>query len=387
MRASWDSLLVLIFAGWVAAAGSSGADSAHRAAPAEEIDRLMLASSRPEDPGFAVLVKQGARTLLLKGYGVREFGKPGKIEPDTNFRLASVTKQFTAMAIMLLVKDGKLHYDDHLTDLWPDFPPYGRSITVRELLTHTSGLRDYEDLMEAEGNAHGTKWSAKRQITDAEVLALLKGQTSGVFPPGTKWEYSNSGYVVLGLIVAKASGTSYAEFLQKRIFSPLRMKTTLVYVKNTNDVVNRAYGHTKEGDRFTVTDQSSTSGTQGDGGIYSNVLDLAKWDEALTNHTLLGEGEMAVAWTPAKTEDGTPYYGPKNKNQDEQRVIEYGFGWFLDPYKGHRREYHDGESVGFRSTNERYFKDHLTIIILSNRTDTRPRELAEKMAGIVFAAK
>ena len=136
-----------------------------------------------------------------------------------------------------------------------------------------------------------------------------------------------------------------------------------------------------------MTDQSSTSGTQGDGGIYSNVLDLAKWDEALANHTLLGEGEMAVAWTPAKTEDGTPYYGPKNKNQDEQRVIEYGFGWFLDPYKGHRREYHDGESVGFRSTNERYVKDHLTIIILSNRTDTRPRELAEKMAGIVFAAK
>ena len=107
------------------------------------------------------------------------------------------------MAIMLLVDDGKLQYEDHLTDIWPDFPAYGRTITVRELLTHTSGLRDYEELMEADEKAHGPKWSAQKQITDAEVLALLEAQTSGAFPPGTKWEYSNSGYVLLGLIVAR----------------------------------------------------------------------------------------------------------------------------------------------------------------------------------------
>ncbi len=387
MRASWAGLLVLIVAGSVAVVRSAPADSANGASLEKRIDALVLAKSSPVDPGFAVLVEEGPKVIFVKGYGVREFGKPAKIEPDTNFRLASVTKQFTAMAIMLLVDDGKLQYEDHLTDIWPDFPPYGRTITVRELLSHTSGLRDYEELMEADEKAHGPKWSARKQITDAEVLALLEAQTSGAFPPGTKWEYSNSGYVLLGLIVAKVSGTSYGDFLQKRIFAPLGMKTTVVYVKNRNTVAHRAYGHTKEGGSFKVTDQSSTSGTQGDGGIYSNVQDLARWDRALTNYSLLGKSEMAPAWTSAKKADGTPYDWPKNMTQDRQFPVEYGYGWFLDSYKGHVREYHDGESLGFRSTIQRYSGDNLTIIILSNRTDTSPGELGETIAATVFAAQ
>jgi CubicO group peptidase (beta-lactamase class C family) len=352
-----------------------------------KIDQLLSGVTDPRDPGLAILVKRGSGTYFEKGYGVREVGKPGKIDPSTNFRLASVTKQFTAMAIMLLVHDGKLRYEDRLTDIWPDFPEYGKHISVRQLLTHTSGLRDYETLMDVEEKAHGPRWSAEHQIQDAEVLTLLKAQTSGSFAAGAKWEYSNSGYVVLGLIVAKVSGTSYGEFLQKRIFGPLSMNQTLVYAKGQNEVANRAYGYTKDGDEFRATDQSSTSATLGDGGIYSNVGDLAKWDEALTRHKLLSEKEMLPAWIRVKKADGSEYPGSHNSGKDQPTspvAITYGFGWFLDPYKSHKRQYHDGESMGFRSTVQRFVGDQLTIIILCNRTDLSPRELAEEVAELIF---
>jgi CubicO group peptidase (beta-lactamase class C family) len=387
MRASLGVLLGLSFVGLTVGtwAGGEILETVQK-----NIDAVILTVSKPADPGFAVLVKTGPKIIFEKGYGVREFGKPAEIAPDTNFRLASVTKQFTAMAIMLLVHDGKLRYEDRLTDVWPDFPAYGKTITVRELLTHTSGLADYENLMESDEKAHRPRWSAERQIQDAEVLDLLKAQTSGVFPPGTNWEYSNSGYVVLGLIVAKVSGVSYGEFLKQRIFVPLGMKTTVVYVKGKNEVANRAFGHTKEGDTFKVADQSSTSATLGDGGLYSNVEDLAKWDDGLAKFALLSEKEMALAWVPAKMADGSGYFWPANANDNKKAppvAVQYGFGWFLDPYKGRVREYHNGESIGFRSTIQRYKDNDLTIIILSNRADVAPRDLAEQIADVMFASQ
>jgi CubicO group peptidase (beta-lactamase class C family) len=367
----------------------AGNQTAAQGLPAK-IDELLSKAVRPNDPGLAIVVKKGPDIVFKKGYGVREIAKPGKIDPATNFRLASVTKQFTAMAIMLLIHDGKLHYEDHLTDIWPDFPAYGKQITVRQLLTHTSGLRDYENLMEAEEKARGPLWSADHQIQDAEVLALLKSQTSGAFAAGAKWEYSNSGYVVLGLVVAKVSGMPFGEFLHKRIFLPLGMAHTLVYENGKNTVANRAFGHTKEGAVFRLTDQSATSATLGDGGSYSNVQDLAKWDEGLRKHTLLSEKEMLPAWTSAKMADGSEYFWPRNATDEKQTppvAIGYGFGWFLDPYKGHPRQYHDGESIGFRTTIQRFADENLTIIILCNRDDLSPQGLAEQVADLIFVEK
>jgi CubicO group peptidase (beta-lactamase class C family) len=352
-----------------------------------QIDKLLSGVTAPGDPGLAILVKRGSDTYFEKGYGVREVGKPGAIDPSTNFRLASVTKQFTAMAIMLLVHDGKLRYEDRLTDIWPDFPEYGKQITVRQMLTHTSGLRDYETLMDVEEKARGPRWSAEHQIQDAEVLALLKAQTSGEFAAGTKWEYSNSGYVTLGLIVAKVSGMTYGDYLQRRLFGALRMNHTLVHVKGKNEVANRALGYTKEGAVFRATDQSPTSATLGDGGIYSNVQDLEKWNDALAKHTLLSQKEMLPAWTSAKKDDGSDYFGSNNSSEDKQAspvAIKYGFGWFLDTYRGHARQYHDGESIGFRSTIQRFVEGPVTIIILCNRTDLSPHELAEKITDLIL---
>jgi CubicO group peptidase (beta-lactamase class C family) len=350
-----------------------------------QTDSIFSAVTQEHAPGLAVLVRKDGRTLFQKGYGVRDLRTKAKIDQHTNFRLASFTKQFTAMAIMLLVHDGELRYDQTLTEIFPDFPAYGKNITLRNLLNHTGGLPDYEDLMDAQEKITGPLWSAEHQIQDDEVLALLKKETKGKFAPGTSWSYSNSGYVVLGLVVAKASGQSYGDFLHARIFAPMQMDNTIVYQKRKNEVANRAFGHSKESDALKETDQSSTSATLGDGGIYSNLEDLAKWDDALRNHTLLNAEEMAPALVPAKLAKGKPTLWPTAPNDDNLhpgKPVSYGFGWFLDPYWGIPRMWHTGSTMGFRTIIERFTKNNLTIIILCNRTDLDPERLAGHAADL-----
>jgi CubicO group peptidase (beta-lactamase class C family) len=353
-------------------------------------DAIFSPVTQENSPGLAVLVRKNGRSLFEKGYGVRDLRTNVKIDPNTNFRLASFTKQFTAMAIMLLVHNGKLRYDETLTEIFPDFPAYGKNITIGNLLNHTGGLPDYEDLMEAEEKIRGPLWSPEHQIQDDEVLALFEKETKGQFAPGASWSYSNSGYVVLGLIVAKVSGQSYGDFLRARIFAPLQMDHTTVYQKGRNEVGSRAFGHTKEGDALKETDQSSTSATLGDGGMYSNLEDLAKWDDALRNHTLLTAEEIAPALVAAKLANGKPTFWPTAPNDDNLhpgKPVAYGFGWFLDPYWGHARTWHTGSTMGFRTIIERFTANHLTIIILCNRTDLDPEALAMKTADLYLNLK
>ena len=355
----------------------------------KKIDAIFSGVTSPDEPGLVVLVRQNGKTIFEHVYGVRDLRTKSKIDVRTNFRLASFTKQFTAMAIMLLVHDGKLRYDETLTQIFPDFPDYGKSITVRNLLNHVSGLPDYEDLMEAAEKANGPLWSPEKQIQDAEVLQLLEKEKTGKFAPGTSWSYSNSGYVVLGLIVAKASGKTYGEFLRERIFTLLKMNHTLVYQRGKNEVENRGFGHSMENGGLKETDQSSTSATLGDGGIYSNLEDLAKWDDALRNHTLLSEKEMQPALTPVKLNDGSEPHWPTQPNDDNLhpgRPVSYGFGWFLDPYNGHARMWHTGSTMGFRTVTERFLGDNLTIIILANRTDLDPEKLSLQVADMFLSA-
>jgi CubicO group peptidase (beta-lactamase class C family) len=353
-----------------------------------QIDAIFSQITAPDDPGCAVLIKYGGINVLEKGYGVRELRTRVKIDARTNFRLASVTKQFTAMAMLLLIHDGKLRYDERLTDIFPEFPAYGKAITVRSLLTHTSGLPDYEELMEKKEKAKGPIWSVDHQIQDAEVLALLEQESAGKFAPGTNWAYSNSGYVVLGLIITKVSGKPYRDFLRQRILSPAGMTHSIVYQKGVNEVPDRAYGHTKEGDKFVETDQSPTSATLGDGGVYSNLEDMGKWDDALEKYSLVSEKEMAPALTPVKLTDGSETRWPKSPNEDnpaEGQPVSYGFGWFLDPWEGHARMWHTGGTRGFRTVIQRFTHDGLTVVILCNRLDLDPGDLAEKAAAMVLS--
>jgi CubicO group peptidase (beta-lactamase class C family) len=356
----------------------------------ERIEAIFARVADDHSPGLAVLVRKDGHIVFEHGYGVRDLRSRAKIDSRTNFRLASFTKQFTAMSTMLLVHDGKLHYEDKLTDVFPDFPAYGKAITIRHLLNHTSGLPDYEDLMDAaEKRKGGPIWTGTHQIQDRDVLELLKQERAGKFDPGTKWSYSNSGYVVLGSVVAKVSGRAFPEFLRERIFAPLKMDGTLAYVKGKNELNDRAYGHLRQGERFTEADQSPTSGTLGDGGVYSSLEDLAKWDEALARYTLLSEKEMQPALIPARLSDGS---GPKWPAEAEPssddlhpgQPVSYGFGWFLDPYKGHARMYHHGGTMGFTTYILRFPQERLSVIILSNRTDLDTEALALKTADIVL---
>ena len=347
----------------------------------EQIDYIFAALKSARTPGAAVLVLENGRVILERGYGVSDLRSFQKIDEHTNFRLASCTKQFTAMAIMLLVHDGKLHYEDRLTDVFPDFPEYGKSITIRNLLNHTSGLLDYEDLMAKPSAA--TSREKIPQIKDAGVLELLKQQKTTKFPPGTKWDYSNSGYAVLARVVQRVSSQSFGDFLHDRIFAPLKMNATVAYERDRNTVSNRAYGHTHGGAAretgWQEMDQSATSAVLGDGGVYSSLDDLAKWDQALARHTLLRETEMNPAITPVKVSDGSV-------QEPDGTPADYGFGWFLNSYKGHRRMWHYGETVGFRTTIQRFVDDKLTIIVLCNRDDLVPANLALKVADLFLAA-
>ena len=337
---------------------------------AKQIDAVFAVVQSEKAPGAAVLVIKDGHPVYERGYGVTNLRTLHEIDGHTNFRLASLTKQFTATAIMLLVHDGKLRYEDHLTDVFPDFPDYGKSITIRNLLNHTSGLLDYEDVMDKQ---YGTTPPEQiPQIKDASVLAILKQQKETKFAPGSKWDYSNSGYAVLAMVVERRSGKPFREFLRERIFTPLKMDTTIAYEKGKNEVSNRAYGHTKTGDAWRETDQSPTSAVLGDGGIYTSLDDLAKWDRALREHTLLSAQEMQPAWTPVNVQAVAPDGSPTG----------YGFGWFLDSYKGHKRMWHYGETVGFHTAIQRFPDDQLTVIILCNRTDVEPAQLALRVVDL-----
>jgi len=344
---------------------------------AKQVDTLLKALVAEREPGAAVLVAKEGRAVYNSSRGVADLQAMRPIDFRTNFRLASVTKQFTAAAIMLLVRDGKLRYEDRLTDLFPDFPEYGRAITVRNLLDHTSGLPDYEELMPAYDRTVPVE---DVQIQDASVLDLLKRQKAGWFGPGSRWHYSNSGYVLLGLIIEKASGRSFPDFLRERIFTPLNMINTLAYVRGVNKVPNRAFGYAKENGRWIVTDQSPTSATLGDGGIYSSLADLLQWDNALRRHGLLSESEMSPALTPVRVPSKGPT-GPDGAPAD------YGFGWFLNGWKGHARMWHYGETVGFRTAIQRFTDDGLTVVVLCNRSDLDAAALSLKVADIYLESK
>ncbi len=346
-------------------------------ASAAQIDALFSKATSSREPGCAVLVIKDEKAVFAKGYGVSDLRTFSAITPATNFRLASLTKEFTATSVMLLVHDGKLHYDDSLTNIFPDFPAYGRAITIRNLLNHTAGLSDYEDLL-AEKYA-GLPDDKIPQIKDAGVLELMKKQSTTRFPPGTRWEYSNSGYAVLAMVVEKVSGMRFGDFLRERIFKPAGMTHTIAYEKGRNEVANRAYGYSKAGGGWKETDQSSTSAVLGDGGIYTSLDDFEKWDSALTQHALLSAKETEPAYTPATSG------GQRLEKLTGEAAPRYGFGWFLDPYRGHKRYSHYGETVGFRNAIQRFPDDHLTVVVLCNRADRDAAPLAERVVDLFLA--
>jgi CubicO group peptidase (beta-lactamase class C family) len=343
---------------------------------------LVCATAMAVEPGCAERVFRGDDILLDRVSGVRRLGSEEPITTHTAFRLASVSKQFTAAAILTLVEAGRLSLDARLADLLPGMPAYTRAITVRHLLTHTSGLPDYEVLMD-EAAAHGGRvYTPTHQIDDAAVLRLLAATQAPRFAPGSRWAYSNSGYVVLGQIVAAVSGESFGRYLDQHVFKPHGLASTHLRVPGQTRIVQRAYGHA--GDPiagWTVSDQSSTSATAGDGGIYSTVEDLTRWLQALDRGESVLARHARDVFSATSLADGAATswpLEPDEDNLDPGGPVTYGFGWFLDPAFGHRRAWHFGTTEGFRTTIEWFAEQHVGSVILCNRMDieTRARALA-----------
>jgi CubicO group peptidase (beta-lactamase class C family)/microsomal dipeptidase-like Zn-dependent dipeptidase len=323
------------------------------AAATTQVDALMQSYSGAV-PGASVLVLRDGRAVVQRSYGLADLELRTPAASDTNYRLASVTKQFTAAAILLLAEAGKLQLDDPVRQWLPTLPDAAQRVTIRHLLTHTGGLIDYEDFVVDDAP----------QVHDADVLAILEKQNRTYFPPGSNYRYSNSGYALLSLIVEQASGQRFAAFLHDRIFQPLGMHATIAFENGVSTVAARAYGYSASGGTWTRTDQSSTSAVLGDGGIYSSTRDLARWDAALYDDRLLRRQSRELAFTPATHTDNPS--------------IDYGFGWRITG----ETLWHSGETRGFRNVIVRYPERKLTVIVLTNRNDPEPYPLALAIARL-----
>jgi CubicO group peptidase (beta-lactamase class C family) len=266
-----------------------------------------------------------------------------------------MSKQFTAAAILQLMEAGRLAIDDPVRQWLPSLPGAVNGMIIRHLLTHTSGLIDYEEVIPP-------SWTSP--LRDADVLRLLEGQNRRYFAPGTGYRYSNGAYVLLALIVERAAGEGYAAYLRKRIFQPLGMQETVAFEHGVSTPAQRAFGYSVAGGSWIRTDQSLTSATLGDGGIYSSIDDLAKWEAALCGEGLLQPASLRLAFAPA-----TPTDDP---------AVQYGFGWRIS---GEVR-WHTGESLGFRNVIVRFLERRFTVIVLTNRNDPLPYGAAIAIAKV-----
>ncbi|WP_428658042.1 serine hydrolase domain-containing protein [Runella sp.] len=292
----------------------------------KELTALLSTRYPAQRSGIAVLVIKEGKTIYQQGFGLANVATKEGITPQTTFRMASVSKQFTAMGIMLLVKQGKLSYDDNLLKFFPEFNvAVGSKIKVRHLLTHSSGIWDYEELIPE---------TQKTQLLDEDVLGLLRTQSKTYFEPGSQFQYSNSGFCLLEQIIEKASGQRFADFMERAIFKPLGMTSTRIYEAPAGNIPHRAMGYARtEQGGWKDSDQSITSATKGDGCVYTSLVDYTKWYKALrTNRLIDPEAELK------KVTIALPKNAPGK----------YGLGWFhAYNTKGQLGLYHTGSTCGF----------------------------------------
>jgi CubicO group peptidase (beta-lactamase class C family) len=320
----------------VLAIGLSWTTGAHAQSKAARIDALMRSLAERGQFSGSILVAEHGQMSYERGFGKADVKRNIAFTPNTPVYLASLTKQFTAMAIMMLAERHQLSYSDPLSKYLPEFPSYAAKVTIRNLLNHTSGIPDYVGLgLERPG------------LTNQDVLSALTRQESLGFPPGEKFEYSNSNYILLALIVEKVSGQPYRLFLRNGIFAPLGMKDTFVYDQPRPEFARRARGYNRFGD-----DSDYDLLTYGEGGIYSTVPDLFKWDQALYTEKLVKPATLDEAFTRCKLNDGSS--------------ANYGFGWAIGEYNGEPTYSHAGRYGGFNTYIKRFPKERTSIIFLTN---------------------
>ena len=346
-------LLKLGLCFWMVAGRALAQDSS------DAVDKYIQSEmSKRQIPGLALLVVRDSQIIKQKGYGFANLELQVPVKPETVFQSGSMGKQFTAAAVMMLVEEGKIGLDDPLTKYFPDGPAAWKQVKVRHLLSHTGGFGDYPE-----------KFDFRKDYTEDELLNIVKTLPLA-FPPGSQWKYSNLGYLTLGVLIHKVTGQFYGDFLQERIFKPLGMTTTRI-ISEADIISNRSSGYelVKKG----LKNQewvSPTLNTTADGSLYFSILDLAKWDTALSERKLLKPESFDLMWTPVKLSDGKP-------NKDG-----YGFGWFIHQDHGHHVVEHAGAWQGFTTNISRYVDDKLTIVVLTNLAGAKPEEITHQVAEL-----
>ena len=318
-------------------------------------------------PGLSLAIIQNGQIIKERGYGLANLELKTPASQDTVYEIGSNTKQFTAAAVMMLVEEGKINLSDSVRKYFPDAPKSWSGISVRHLLTHTSGIQNHVAVPGWLGVFKTNILGGTTPTRDALLRMFFKLPLE--FRPGETWAYDNTGYYLLGIIIEKASGKSYWQFLDERIFKPLDMSAT----RSTDPqpiVPNRAAGYEWKETHFENRPVLAPFVAFSAGSLLSTVVDMAKWDAALTNGKLLLQTSFDQIWTAEKTRDGA------------EAPFDYGFGWFVDSYHGHRFVQHDGGTPGFSSVIYRFVNDKLTVIILCNHSDRILDQLAIDLAGI-----
>jgi CubicO group peptidase (beta-lactamase class C family) len=314
---------------------------------------------RRKIPGVSLAILRDGRLVKTEGYGLANLEHEVKATADTVYQSGSTGKQFTAAGVLLLAQDGKLSLDDRLSRHFPEGPAAWHRITVRHLLTHTSGLKDYGD----------DEVDLRKDYGEDDLLRIMQALPLE-FEPGTQWSYSNSGYLLLGLLTSRLAGRHWSEFQRERIFAPLGMTTTQVITER--DIVrNRAAGYVLD-EKGEVKNQDWVSPSLNrcaDGALYFTVKDLAAWEAALRGRKLLSAAGFDAWWTPVALSSGATY--------------PYGFGWAIQEQRGHRLIEHGGSWQGYRAAIARYVDLGLTVVVLANLNRAQPETMAHEIAGLL----
>lgn len=337
----------------------------------DEVDLFVQQEmERQKIPGVAIAVARQGKMVKAKGYGLANLEHPVAVAPETVFQMASVGKQFTAAAVLLLAEEKRLGLDDPIKKHLPEGPALWEKITIRHLLQHTSGIPDYDGRHLID---------LRKDYTEVELVKLAAGLPQD-FEPGADWGYSNTGYVLLGVIIHRVSGKFYGDYLQEKVFGPLEMKATRV-ISEADIIPHRAAGYRLLGGQLKNQQWVSPAlNTTADGALYTTVLDLVKWDAALYTERPLSAAIRETMWTPARFGDN------KTSSPEMGNASGYGCGWYLAEDRGHRIVKHSGDWQGFRTHIRRGLDEGLTVIVLMNLAEGQPAAVAEGIARRVAEA-
>lgn len=321
---------------------------------ADKVDDFVKSEmQRQHIAGLSVAVVKDGKIIKAEGYGLANVELNVPARPETVYKIGSVSKQFIASGIMLLLQEGKISLDDKISKFLEGTPDTWKDITVHHLLTHTSGI-----IREAPG------FDPFKVQSDAEVIKTAYPLPLR-FAPGEKWEYCNVGYFTLAEIIRKVTGKPWADYLQERLFMQVKMNATRTTTV-TDLIQNRADGYVWNKDKWQNAQEYFA--LRPSGAFISNVLDLAKWDAVLYGDEMLKQSTREQMWTPVKLNSGTTY--------------PYGFGWTLDPVRGHKVVAHNGSLPGFRASFTRFVDDKLTVIVLTNSDNANPGAIANEVASV-----